>query len=105
MPTSRSRLFAAFAGAALVSAGLALSSAGAPSFAQSGGDFAGNVVDPVTGFRCVTPFCETVVPPGTDCLCQKNNPNEERLSQLSLTCTVGTGSSRQQCPVTPQFRN
>lgn len=57
--------------------------------------YAGESTDPVTGYHCVTPFCDTVVLPDSNCLCQKLNPDESRLSNLRLACTDMT--TREQC--------
>ncbi len=63
-------------------------------------NYAGESVDPVSGYRCVTPFCETVALPGTNCLCQKINPNETRRADLQYVCT--DMKTRQQCSVSPK---
>lgn len=80
-------------------AALAFLSTG-PASAQNG--FAGTTRDPVTGWHCVTPFCDTLLMPGTRCLCQKNNPNETRLARLRFTCIPPTGSG-QGCPLPRGF--
>ncbi|MEX0408929.1 hypothetical protein ABGN05_25140 [Aquibium sp. LZ166] len=67
-------------------------------FAQSGGH--GSNTDSVTGWRCINPFCDTIVQPKTRCLCQKNNPNETVASKLSLTCVPPRAG--QTCPA-PRF--
>jgi hypothetical protein len=71
----------------------------APALAQDGASYAGESVDPVTGYRCLTPFCDTVALPETDCLCQKLNPNETRRDRLELACT--DIKTRQQCAASP----
>lgn len=63
-------------------------------------NYAGESVDPVSGYRCVTPFCETVVLPNSSCLCQKINPNETRRAELRYVCT--DMNTRQQCSVSPK---
>ncbi len=68
-------------------------------FAQDA-NYAGESVDPVSGYRCVTPFCETVALPDTSCLCQKVNPNETRRAELQYVCT--DMNTRQQCSVSPK---
>lgn len=80
---------------------IALASA-VPAVGQTGDNYVGEQVDPVSGYPCVTPFCDTVRLPGTDCLCQKQNPNEQRLQNLRFTCTDMT--TRQQCSVDPNRR-
>jgi hypothetical protein len=79
----------------VAAAALACLSTG-PASAQNG--FAGTTRDPVTGWHCVTPFCDTLIMPGTRCLCQKHNPNETRLARLRFTCIPPTGS-QQGCPL------
>jgi hypothetical protein len=72
-----------------------------PAKSQSAGDnFVGDVTDSVSGYPCITPFCDTVRIPGTDCLCQKQNPNEQRLERLRFTCT--DMSTRGQCTFRPR---
>jgi hypothetical protein len=87
---SRATTLAAIAGLATL-AGAAL--------AQEA-NYAGESVDPVSGYRCVTPFCETVALPGTSCLCQKINPNETRRAELRYVCT--DMATRQQCSASPK---
>lgn len=70
--------------------------AGAARAQDAGGAaYAGDAYDPVSGYRCVTPFCDTVALPGTSCLCQKLNPNETRRENVRYACT--DMKSRQQC--------
>lgn len=88
--------------AALAVGGLVAIVAGSAAWSQSG-SFAGDSRDPLTGYPCLSPFCEAVSLPGTDCLCQKDNPGATKLSELKLTCTVGVGMKREQCPVQPKF--
>ena len=66
----------------------------------AGDNYAGDVTDPVSGYPCVTPFCDTIRLPGTSCLCVKVNPNSTRIEELSLACT--DMSTRQQCSVSPR---
>lgn len=82
-------------------AALALATIAAPAMAQDSGgaSYAGESVDPVSGYRCVTPFCDTVVLPGTSCLCQKLNPNETRRQDVRYACT--DTATRRQCSVAP----
>jgi hypothetical protein len=63
-------------------------------------NYAGESVDPVSGYACVTPFCDTVVLPDTNCLCQKVNPNETRRAELRYVCT--DMATRQQCSASPK---
>ena len=70
-----------------------------PASAGSRGSFVGDTKDPVTGYPCATRFCDTIRLPNTDCLCQKEHPNETRLQNLRLTCIDMT--TRQQCSVSP----
>lgn len=72
----------------------------APAFAQEGASYAGESVDPVTGYRCLTPFCDAVALPDSDCVCQKVNPNETRRDRLELACT--DIRTRQQCQASPK---
>lgn len=55
-----------------------------PAHAQGGGH--GPNVDDVTGWRCITPFCDVIIQPVTRCLCRKDNPNETVASRVRLTC-------------------
>ncbi len=82
---------------ALVGGVLLLASAPG-AFAQSSSH--GPTSDSVTGWRCINPFCDTIVQPKTQCLCQKNNPNETVASRLSLTCVPPRAG--QSCPA-PRF--
>lgn len=68
--------------------------AGSPALAESGGE----TRDMVTGWRCVSHSCDTLLMPGTRCLCQKINTAETRLSRLRLTCVPPTGSPYR-CPL------
>ena len=92
---SRHHRFATVAGAALLLAAFSTAAA-----AQAEANYAGESVDPVTGYQCVTPFCDTVVLPGTDCLCQKANPNETRREDVRFTCT--DMKTRSQCSAAPR---
>lgn len=84
--------------AAAVAAGL--SAVAFAAVAQSGDPYAGDSVDPVSGYPCVTPFCDTVSLPGTSCLCQKANPNETRRAELRFVCT--DMRTRSQCSAEPK---
>lgn len=46
----------------------------------------GPTVDDVTGWRCISPFCDVVIQPVTRCLCRKDNPGETVATRLRLTC-------------------
>lgn len=89
-----------FALAAAVFSTLAF--AAPPAFAQAAGaaSFPGETSDPVSGYPCVTPFCDTVSLPGTSCLCQKANPNERVRANLRFVCT--DMRTRAQCSVEPK---
>lgn len=79
---------------------LSLSASG-PGYGQNG--FVGDVNDPVTGWRCVTPFCDTLLMPKTQCLCQKLNPTERTLSKLKLKCVPPRRDSPQACTLPRGF--
>ena len=91
------RAFRIAANAALAG-GVLLLASGPGAIAQSSSH--GPTSDSVTGWRCINPFCDTIVQPRTQCLCQKNNPNETVASKLSLTCIPPRAG--QSCPV-PRF--
>lgn len=80
----------------LAAALVALSAPAAPASES----YVGEQVDPVSGYPCVTPFCDVVRIPGTDCLCTKSNPSEQRRARLELVCT--DMRTRQSCPITPR---
>ncbi|MGD9915100.1 MAG: hypothetical protein AB7S80_13545 [Rhizobiaceae bacterium] len=61
--------------------------------------------DLVTGYMCVTPGCEVVRLPDTNCICKKENPAETRLSKLKLTCSTKQAGEWVQCPVKPRYGN
>lgn len=83
----------------LAGAAMALAAFSVPAFAQASGgaSYAGESVDPVSGYRCTTPFCDTLVLPDSNCLCQKLNPNESQRENLRLACTDTT--TRAECTV------
>ena len=85
-------------------AGLALALAG-PATAQNWPDLNSNTRDDVTGYLCVTPGCDVVRLPQSNCLCQKENPAEQDLSKLKLTCSTSVGLKWVACPVKPPFGN
>ena len=60
-------------------------------------------VDPVTGYICVTPFCDLLRLPQSNCLCQKENPGERRLTRLRLTCSTREAGAWVACPVKPRY--
>lgn len=64
-----------------------------------------NDIDMVTGFRCVTPACDTLRMPDTDCICQKQNAGERDLSRLKLVCSTKRDGRWVACPVRPPFGN
>lgn len=87
--------------AAAVAAGLSALAFSAIAQGGSGaGDYPGDTSDPVSGYPCVTPFCDTVSLPGTSCLCQKVNPNETRRAELRFVCT--DMRTRAQCSAQPK---
>lgn len=85
-------------------AGLALAHSGAAS-SQSWPDINSNTRDDVTGYLCVTPGCEVVRLPQTNCICSKENPAEQDLRKLKLTCSTTVGLKWVACPVLPPFGN
>lgn len=71
----------------------------------SGRDSGFNERDQVTGYLCVTPGCDVVRMSEASCLCVKQNPNEQRLSKLRLTCTTRQNGAWVACPVKPRYGN
>jgi hypothetical protein len=59
--------------------------------------------DPVTGYLCATNNCNVVRMPNANCICEKVNPGEQRLSHLKLACYTKTGWQWVSCPVKPRF--
>jgi hypothetical protein len=91
------------AGFAIVT-GLVLTTA--PSLADSrfpSGRGGPDYIDPVTGYVCMTPFCDVLRLPGANCICQKENPGERQLSRLRLTCTTREAGAWVACPVKPRY--
>jgi hypothetical protein len=74
-----------------------------PAAAQDSGSGCGNSTDRVSGYRCVEESCITVRIPDTNCICQKQNPGETRLSQLRLKCTTKEGGEWVACAVKPRY--
>ena len=64
-----------------------------------------NERDEVTGYLCVTPGCDVLRPPGIPCICTKDNPWENRLSKLKLTCRKKEKGEWVACPVRPKYGN
>lgn len=64
-----------------------------------------NERDEVTGYLCVTPGCDVLRPPGVPCICTKDNPWENRLSKLRLTCRKKEGGQWVACPTRPKYGN
>jgi hypothetical protein len=62
-----------------------------------------NERDEVTGYLCVTPGCDVLRPPGISCICTKDNPWENRLSRLKLTCRKKEQGQWIACPVRPKY--
>lgn len=61
--------------------------------------------DLVTGYLCVTPGCDVVRLPQSDCICKKENPEEMRLSKLKLTCSTKERGEWVSCPVKSPYGN
>jgi hypothetical protein len=59
--------------------------------------------DHVTGYLCVTPGCDTLRLPDANCICQKMNPSEQRLSRLQLKCSTREAGRWVACPVKPRY--
>jgi hypothetical protein len=72
-----------------------------PVAAQEGG--IGGANDSVSGYRCVDRSCTTLRLPDANCLCQKQNPGETRLSRLHLKCSTKQGGAWVACPVKPRY--
>lgn len=66
---------------------------------------AGNKRDEVTGYLCVTSSCDALRLSGNSCICTKDNPWENRLSKLKLTCRKKEKGAWVACPVRPKFGN
>ena len=62
-----------------------------------------NHLDPVTGYLCVTPGCDVVRLPNANCICQKENPGEQNLQRLRLTCSTRENGAWVACPVKPRY--
>ena len=93
-------MLARLARALAVAAAIGLAPAVALAQDAGGGPaYAGDAYDPVTGYRCVTPFCDTVVLPNTGCLCRKLNPDETRRDKVRYSCI--DMKTRQQCAASP----
>jgi hypothetical protein len=83
---------------------IALAATAAPSLADRrpvsrGGP---SYIDQVTGYFCLTPFCDVLRLPGANCICQKENPSEQNLSRLRLKCSTREGGAWVACPVRPR---
>lgn len=76
-----------------------------PASAQNWPDINSNTRDDVTGYICVTPGCDVVRLPQSNCLCQKENPAEKDVRKLKLTCSTTVGLKWVACPVKPPFGN
>jgi hypothetical protein len=59
--------------------------------------------DPVTGYLCVTPACDVVRLPVTNCICSKTNPAARTLSETRLQCSIRENGQWVQCPVPPRY--
>lgn len=71
----------------------------------SGRDGGFNERDQVTGYLCVTPGCDVVRMSEANCICVKQNPNEQRLSRLRLSCSTRQNGAWVACPVQPRYGN
>lgn len=58
--------------------------------------------DLVSGYPCVTNFCDVLRLPGTRCICTKQNPGEQNLSRLRLACYTREAGNWVACPVRPR---
>jgi hypothetical protein len=59
--------------------------------------------DDVTGYLCVTAGCDVVRLPNSNCICTKENPAEQRLSKLKLTCSTKRDGEWVSCPVKSRY--
>lgn len=84
---------------------LALGFANSGASAGNWPDANANERDHVTGFLCTTPSCDVLRLPRSNCICKKENPTEENLSRLRLTCYTSVGFRWEACPVRPPFGN
>lgn len=62
-------------------------------------------IDRVTGLWCFDTYCGYVRLPQSNCICQKLNPGEMRLSRVKLECVTKEGGQWVACPVRPPFGN
>lgn len=64
-----------------------------------------STVDPVTGYPCVDNQCTLVRVDQSDvkCLCKKENPSEQNLANLRLTCQTTERGQWVACPFTPRY--
>lgn len=87
---------------ATLAAGLMIGGAAlAQNFPSGGSD--GYQNDPVTGYLCVTPACDVVRLPETNCVCSKTNPAARNLSETRLQCSIRENGQWVQCPVPPRY--
>lgn len=101
MTLSRSSLTALALACALLTGTAAANGQAFP----SGRDSGFNERDQVTGYLCVTPGCDVVRMSEADCICVKQNPAEQRLSRLRLTCSTRQNGAWIACPVPPRYGN
>ncbi|MCC0038221.1 MAG: hypothetical protein H6893_04365 [Brucellaceae bacterium] len=93
---------------AIATAIIATSTIAGAAFAQhfpSGGRNGFNDIDMVTGYRCISPGCDTLQMPNANCICQKQNASERDLSKLRLVCSTKEAGRWVACPVKPPFGN
>jgi hypothetical protein len=78
---------------------LALPAAGSRALA----DPAGSNSDPVTGYHCLDRSCQTVTLPNADCVCVKENPDEQNVRKVVFQCSTKTAGRWVACPVKPRY--
>ena len=59
--------------------------------------------DLVTGYQCVDNTCTVLRLPGTNCICTKQNPGEQNLSRLRLSCSTRQHGQWISCPYQPRY--
>lgn len=86
-----------------LAAGLAFASPASAQHFPTPGNM--NERDHVTGYLCVTAGCDVLRHPTANCICQKENPAEQNLARLKLTCSARENGQWVACPVPQRYGN